>query len=139
MFLIFKKNYSLILKFIKFGIVGTIGLVFDFSILFYLVEFINFRPEHARFFSLPTVIFFTWYLNRKLTFKDNNKRVYKQLSKYYLFMFLGVTVNYSIFYFLLDVFKNISLNYFIALVIASGSSMMINFINMKLFVFRNSN
>ena len=87
MLLILKNNHSLILKFIKFEIVGILGLIVDFSILFYLVEFINFRPEHARFFSLPTVIFFTWYLNRKFTFKDNNKKLYEQLGKYYLFMF----------------------------------------------------
>lgn len=136
MLFILKNNYLLISNFIKFGVVGFLGLIIDFLILFYLIEFVNISPEYARFFSLPVVILCTWFLNRTFTFRDNNKKLFQQISKYYIFMFIGVTVNYTIYYFLLDFFKDVKYGYSVALLLSSASSMIINFVNMKLFVFK---
>ena len=128
---------SIFYKFFKFAIVGIFGLVFESTLLFVLIFIIDQNPLVLRIISLPIVIFATWYLNRRFTFNNKNPKIFNQLFTYYFFIFLGIIINYYIFYLTINYFPGIKYNYILALCFGSLSSMGVNFSSMIFIVFKD--
>ena len=106
--------------------------------MFVLIELADLNAEIAKVFSTTCVIFYTWALNRTVTFANNDAALVRQLLKYFKYMLFGMLINYSVFYVV-----NLNLywiEYGYAIAAASGSlcAMAFNFLSMKYRVFRNS-
>ncbi len=130
--------YKLIPRFLRFSLVGGSALLIDFLILFLLVEYDISDPFSAKLFSLIITIFYTWYLNRKFTFKNTYNNKIFQVFVYYLFMALGMLINYGMFFFVMLTFQQLNYSYLFASAAGSATAMVINFLNMNFIIFKKN-
>lgn len=124
-------------KFYKFSLVGGSALCIDFILLIVMIDYIYLDPYFSKIISMTIMIFYTWYFNRTFTFKNKNKNRLGQILQYYLFMFLGLSINYIIYSASLSYLENINYNYLVASALGSATAMMINFCNMNFIIFKN--
>lgn len=128
---------SIYYKFFKFSLVGVTGLLFETITISISMFIFGKDPVYLRLLTLPFAICLTWYLNRRLTFKNKNKKKFKQLLIYYFFISIGIIVNYIIFYITLNYFSSIKYGYILALGFGSISSMGLNFLSMIFIIFND--
>ena len=83
-------------EFFRFGLIGINALILEIVLISILVK-IGIYPEYSRIISIPIAISFTWYLNRRFTFKNKNPKKVKQYSKYFFVILCGITINYSVY------------------------------------------
>ena len=127
---------SFIKKFSKFSLVGGSALCIDFILLIVMIDYMYMNPYLSKIISMATMIFYTWYFNRTFTFKNKNKNRVGQIIQYYLFMILGLSLNYVIYSASLSYLENINYNYLMASALGSATAMMINFCNMNFIIFK---
>ena len=127
---------SFIKKFYKFSLVGGSALCIDFILLIVMIDYMYMDPYLSKIISMAIMIFYTWYFNRTFTFKNKNKNRVGQIIQYYLFMFLGLSINYLIYSLSLSYLENINYNYLVSSALGSGTAMMINFCNMNFIIFK---
>ena len=127
---------SFINKFYKFSLVGGSALCIDFILLVVMIDFMYMDPYLSKIISMIIMIFYTWYFNRTFTFKNRKRNRVRQIIQYYLFMFLGLSVNYSIYFLSLSYLENINYNYLVSSALGSATAMMINFCNMNFIIFK---
>ena len=68
---------------LRFTIVGSINTVIDFSILFTLATLFNVPKELANFVSTFVAFLFSFFANKKYTFKSTSKNLKKTVSTIY--------------------------------------------------------
>ena len=120
----------------RFAFVGIFGLVLETVLISFLLNFLLESAAHARVISLPISILSTWYLNRVFTFQDHSPDLMHQAARYYFFMGIGVAINYGIYWIALRWLGELRYGYVFAIVCGSLSSMTINFLNMRIFIFK---
>lgn len=86
---LYNFKYPSLSQFLKFCIVGFLGLIVDTSILVGLVESANLDPRAAAVFAFIAAVSFNYALNRFWTF--NNVRVINAFSSYTLFVAVCLT------------------------------------------------
>jgi len=97
----------MIIRFIKFSLVGISGAIVGLGALYFFVEFIRLGKHLSWFLATTLAIFnnFTW--NNVFTFKDRKIPLKNEWKKriflYYLLTFLTTGVNYLCYYSLLTV------------------------------------
>lgn len=133
----------LILKFLKFGVVGASGTVIDFG-LTALCKGILGIPEllsNAIGFTLAATS--NYYLNRVWTWKSTSKDVGVEYAKFFFVSLLGLGLNTLIIFLLKDInivprFVDTTLDwdFWIAKIIATAVVMVWNFIANNFFTFR---
>ena len=127
---------NFIKKFSKFSLVGGSALCIDFLLLIFMVDYFDWDPYFSKIISMVIMIFYTWYFNRTFTFNNKNQNKRRQIFRYYVFMFIGLSINYFVYFFSLNYLQNINYNYLIASALGSATAMMINFCNMNFIIFK---
>lgn len=125
-------------EFFRYGFVGINALILEVVLISILVK-IGIYPEYSRIISIPIAISFTWYFNRRFTFKNKNPKKVKQYSKYFLVILCGIAINYSVYIYFLNFFMALEYAYIIALCLGSLSSMLFNFGLSKFVIFKKIN
>lgn len=120
-----------------FAVVGGSGLLLDIGVLFSLIEVAGLNPELAKVFSTTCAIFYTWALNRTVTFRNDDAALFWQFLSYFKYMLFGMLINYSVFYFVNTKLYWIEYGYAIAAALGSLCAMAINFASMKYRIFKN--
>jgi putative flippase GtrA len=85
-------------RFIKFGMVGTLGAVIDFAVLNLLILGFGWAKEAANLVSFTAAVVsnFTW--NRRWTFPESRQRhVASQLGQFALVNLIGLGINQLVF------------------------------------------
>lgn len=85
-----KKSYR---QFIKFGIVGATGTIIDLLAYNGLAIFLGFNIYIARSISFILGAINNYILNRVWTFRNKNKQIAKQFSKFIFISFIGLLIN----------------------------------------------
>jgi putative flippase GtrA len=112
----------MILRFIKFGIVGFSGMVIDFSITILLKEKFKVHRYIASSAGFITAASSNYILNRIWTFKSANPEILKEYSTFILISAAGLAINnLSLF-----VFEKRT-GFYPAKVIATGFTILWNF------------
>ena len=124
-------------EFFRFGFIGINALILEIVLISILVE-IGIYPEYSRIISIPIAISFTWYLNRRFTFKNKNPKKVKQYSKYFFVILCGITINYFVYIYFLNFYRGLEYAYIIALCLGSLSSMFFNFGLSKFVIFKKN-
>lgn len=125
---------------LSFGVIGVIGFLVDAAILLLCNSILNIDLILSRIVSFSIAVTVTWYLNRNLTFKKNTERHFaKEWISYVIFNSIGALANLAIFTWLVLRYEYLSSYPIIALAIASGFAMIINFIASKYMVFKERN
>ena len=104
---------------LRFTIVGSINTVIDFSILFTLATLFNVPKELANFVSTFVAFLFSFFANKKYTFKSTSKNLKKQFLLFTIVTLFGLWVIQTIIIAAITpVFTNLGVNKATALLIS---------------------
>ena len=117
---------------LRFTIVGSINTVIDFSILFTLTTLFNVPKELANFISTFVAFLFSFFANKKYTFKSTSKNLKKQFLLFTVVTLFGLWVIQTIIITAITpVFTNLDINkpaaLLISKLIATAASLIWNY------------
>jgi len=111
----FKRNNLKL--FIGYMICGTIATLVDLGFLYIFTEFFKIWYFYSSFFSYLLGLITSYNLNKHLLFKNKSKQVVKQFSMFTIILLVGLVLNQTILYTLVEVFD---LWYVLAKIITAG-------------------
>jgi len=123
---------EVILRIFKFGLVGCIGIIIDFSITFILKEKLKFPKLVANAIGFSLAVLNNFLLNRVWTFNSNEDQILYQFSKFILVSVIGLLINTLVIYILN---QRKGLNFYVSKIIAIGFVFIWNFTINFLFIF----
>lgn len=129
-------NKEFLFRVIKFGIVGFVGLLIDFSITYVLKESLELNKYIANTCGFVVAASNNYFLNRRWTFKSSNHKVMKEYSFFLIISIIGLLLNNFIIVALSDVLFD--LNFYISKVIAVLIVFLWNYFMNSYFTFRYS-
>lgn len=89
-------------KFIKFCLVGTIGLFIDFSSTYYLKEKWFFNKYLANSVGFCLAVLNNYILNKYWTFQNESPEFLDQGTKFFVISIIGLLLNNQIIYLLIN-------------------------------------
>jgi len=95
-------NKQLLIKFSKFGAVGLMGMVVDFSVTYILKELLGVNKYIANSSGFIIAATSNFLLNRKWTFKSNDPKVIREFSIFTGISIAGLIINNAIIWLLHD-------------------------------------
>ncbi|PSR54417.1 glycosyl transferase family 2 [Adhaeribacter arboris] len=107
----FETLPALIIKFLKFGIVGFSGLVLDFSFTYLVKEKLRWNKYLANSLGFTIACVSNYFLNRIWTFRSADPSIALQFSKFLLISLGGLILNNLIVYLLSE---KAQLNFYVA-------------------------
>ncbi len=133
----------LILKFLKFGVVGASGAVIDFGLTAFCKGILGIPELLANAIGFTLAATSNYYLNRIWTWKSKSKDVGVEYAKFFFVSLIGLGLNSLIVFLLKDVsivprFVNTTLDwdFWVAKIIATAIVMVWNFMANNFFTFR---
>ena len=88
----------LILKFLKFGVVGASGMVVDFAVLILMRDVVELPDLWANTVSFTTAATTNYILNRIWTFRSQDKQVGVEYLKFLGVSIIGLGINNGVLY-----------------------------------------
>lgn len=123
---------ELVLKFIKFGVVGITGVVVDFGITYICKELIKIPKYVANSIGFTIAATTNYYFNRIWTFESHNPNISSEYLKFFIIAAIGLGINTLIIWILIKKFK---LNFYFSKAIATFVVMIWNFSANVLYTF----
>ena len=125
------------LPLVRFGLVGTVGVVVDGGVLQLLVTFGGWGPMAARLVSFPLAVLATWWLNRQFTFAGQDGRgLLASLVRYVAVSIVGTAVNFGVYTSLVFGSAAMAARPLVPFAIASVLALAFNYLGSKHFAFR---
>lgn len=122
-----------IYKFLKFGVVGAMGVVIDFGLTWFCKEKLRWNKYVSNITGFTIAVINNYFFNRFWTFKSTNPNWQAEFGKFALVCTIGLLLNNLCIY----VFhQRMKLNFYTAKVIATGIVFIWNFTSNILFTFR---
>ena len=115
---------ELILKFLKFGVVGASGVVVDFGVTWLLKEQAKLNKYIANSAGFACAVVSNYILNRIWTFHSADPNVGIQFAKFTVVALIGLGMNNAIIYFLNE---KRGVRFYMSKLIATGVVMLWNF------------
>lgn len=125
---------ELLLKFLKFGVVGGSGVIVDFGITWLLKERLKINQYAANTTGFICAVVSNYVLNRIWTFHSNDPEVVWQFGKFLLASLVGLAINNGIIYLLNERYK---FNFYGSKLIATGVVTLWNFWANLTFTFKS--
>lgn len=82
-----------IIKFLKFGTVGALGFVVDFSITYLLLHVLGFHELISNAIGFTFAAIFNYMLNRLWTFRSKNPNVKAEFIRFFIVSLIGLGIN----------------------------------------------
>ena len=101
----------MIIKFIKFCVVGFCGMIIDFSMTYFFKEVVKINRYVANSIGFITAISFTYFINRTWTFQSTNPDVMREYAVFLLFSLSGLLLNTCVLYF---IEKKLQYNFYVS-------------------------
>ena len=117
-------NNELLLKFLKFGVVGASGVLVDFGITWLLKEKARVNKYIANTTGFMCAVLSNYALNRIWTFHSEDPAVATQFGKFLLASLIGLALNNGIIYLLNERFR---VNFYVSNLVATGVVTLWNF------------
>lgn len=111
---------------LRFGVVGGLGFALDAGVLWLAVT-AGASPYAGRVLSIALTIVFTWWLNRRLTFRTAARPTWREFRGYVVQSLAGAALNYAIFSGVLWASGGVLL----ALVLGTGLASAFNFVRYR--------
>jgi putative flippase GtrA len=122
----------LLIKFIRFCLVGFSGMVIDFGITWLLKEKVRINKYIANSTGFTLAATSNYFLNRIWTFHSENKQIFTEYSLFIMISLAGLAINNFVIFLLNDKLK---LNFYLSKLIAVGVVTCWNFIMNYLITF----
>jgi putative flippase GtrA len=91
---------DLLIKFLKFGVVGASGVVVDLGITWLCREQLRLNQYLANSLGFTCAVISNYFLNRIWTFNSADPSIALQFSKFLLAALIGLVINNAIIYWL---------------------------------------
>jgi putative flippase GtrA len=130
--LLFQITRDVIIKFLKFGLVGFSGVFVDFGFTYLFKEYLKFNKYLSNSLGFCIAATSNWYLNRIWTFQSTNPEVGREFGEFFLISLIGLGINNSVLYFMINRFK---LNFYLSKLIAIAITTIWNFLANYLYTF----
>lgn len=122
----------ILLKFIKFGVVGFSGMIVDFGITFLCKEKLKIQKYVSNALGFTVAATTNWLLNRIWTFASNNPQILNEYLRFFAVSVIGLGINTLILWLLTD---KVKLNFYISKIGAIGVTTIWNFLANNYFTF----
>jgi putative flippase GtrA len=122
-------------QFQRFLLVGALGFLVDFSVLYVAVNTIGLGPLAGRLLSFIIAASVTWKANRHFTFAAAGEDARRQWLRYLTTTAIGGAINIGVYRAWLAVTAHDNINLFLAVVAGSAVALAINFALSKYVVF----
>jgi putative flippase GtrA len=122
-------------QFLRFCLVGALGFVTDFTVLYVAVKWLGFGTASGRLLSFLVAVTVTWQANRRFTFVRTDAGSVREWLRYLLFTGFGGGINIAVCQLWLHFTDERTVNLFLAVTAGSGIAMMFNFAVSKRAVF----
>lgn len=126
------KQKKIIIQIFKFGIVGGIAFVIDYSIMVFCKEVLHFNVLLSAFFGFTISVIYNYIASVKWVFDvEKEKSKTKNFIIFVIFSVIGLLLTELIMWLGTDVIK---ISYLIVKVLATIIVMIFNFITRKIFL-----
>ncbi len=115
---------AIVIKFIKFGIVGATGIGVDFGITWLLKERAKVNKYLANSIGFLCAVMSNFMLNRLWTFESTDPNIGWQFGKFFIVALIGLGLNNGIIYLLTE---RAQVRFYPAKLIATGIVVIWNF------------
>ena len=124
---------TILLRFIRFGIVGASGMVVDFGVTWLCKEKLHWNKyiSNSLGFILAATNNYVW--NRLWTFQSTSHAVAREYTFFLIIALIGLGLNNGIIYLL---HERLHLNFYLSKLIAIGCVTIWNFVMNYVFTFR---
>ena len=126
-------NHLLILKFLKFCLVGASGMIIDFGTTWLLKENVKINKYIANSTGFILAATSNYLLNRFWTFQSENTQIATEYLSFVLISVMGLGINNTVIYILTEKLK---INFYVSKLFAVGVVSIWNFLMNYLFTFR---
>ena len=127
-----EKTKKLLLQIFKFGIVGGIAFIIDYSIMVICKELLHFSVLLSAFFGFTISVIYNYIASVKWVFDVNKeKSKTKNFIIFVIFSVIGLILTELIMWFGTDIIK---ISYLIVKIIATIIVMIFNFVTRKIFL-----
>lgn len=92
---------ELLVKFLKFGVVGFSGMIVDYGFLYLFKEVVGVPALWANVISFTLAATSNYILNRIWTFRSHDKQVGKEFAKFFIVSLIGLGISTLTLYLLL--------------------------------------
>jgi putative flippase GtrA len=116
----------MIFRLFKFGIVGLIGMVIDFSITILLKEKFKIHRYIASSTGFTVAASSNYLLNRLWTFESNNPRIFVEYSTFIIISIIGLAIN-NLFLYLFEKKVKFYFAKFLAIVVTTLWNFLANY------------
>lgn len=123
---------DLLIKFLKFGIVGFTGLLVDFGFTYLFKEIFKVHKYISNAIGFTLAASSNYFLNRWWTFHSTNPDIALEYGKFLFISLLGLGINTLVIWILNGKFK---MNFYLAKLFAIGVVTIWNFFANLLFTF----
>ena len=125
---------KLIKQILKFGVVGGIAFLIDYSLLYILTEYAKIPVLYSSVISFSVSVIFNYILSTKWVFTTKEKQTLKDFIIFVLLSVIGLGINQLIMYLGVD---KLNIYYMIVKLFATAVVMVYNFISRKLIIEKN--
>ncbi len=122
---------NLFKQIIKFGIVGGIAFLIDYSLLYILTEFLGIYYFYSSIISFIVSLIFNYIASIKWVFDVNHKQSLKDIIIFVILSVIGLGINQLVMYIMVE---NLNIYYMLSKIIATFIVMIWNFITRKIFI-----
>ncbi len=116
---------AIILKILKFGVVGLSGMVIDFSITYFCKEILKIHKYVSNAIGFTLAASWNYLFNRIWTFESHNPHMGFEFFRFFMVSLIGLGINTLILWLLVSKFK---LNFYLSKLIAIAVVMVWNFV-----------
>jgi len=129
-----------VIKFVRFGIVGSLGVLVDLAILYPVAKVINMTFPGAGLLAGQVCAWFgaatfTWYCNRRFTFALTTAPTVREWLAFLLANSFGGLVNYAIYAALIVTLSVVAAHPFLGVAAGAIGGLVVNFAMSSRFVF----
>ena len=122
---------KLIKQIFKFGIVGGIAFIIDYTLLYILTEYIGIHYLISSIISFTISVIFNYILSVKWVFNVKRKQGTREFIIFIILSLIGLLINSLIMYLMVDI---CNIYYMISKLISTFIVMVYNFITRKIFI-----
>ncbi len=123
-----------VFQFVKFGLVGCVGVVIDFTITWLCKEKLNWNKYLSNSIGFCFAVVNNYWLNKYFTFKNTNPHFINQFLKFLIVSLVGLALS-NLFLYLLQ--KKTAFNFYVSKVFVIAVVFIWNYIANTIFTFNN--
>jgi putative flippase GtrA len=116
---------TLLLKILKFGVVGMSGMIIDFSFTYLCKEILKIHKYISNAIGFTLAASWNYLFNRIWTFESHNPDIGFEFTRFFIVSLIGLGINTFILWLLVSKFK---MHFYLSKLFAIGVVMVWNFV-----------